>query len=110
MLGAVKKYFRSWQDSNLQSPDPKSGALSIRPHDLSYEEEKKLVDTITRISVPIAISCVAVFVNAVFLRKMATTHLDYSLSCENHVFTQPHKWVLGEENITKHYFSNNDNA
>ena len=21
-----------WQDSNLQSPDPKSGALSIRPH------------------------------------------------------------------------------
>ena len=25
---------RPWQDSNLQSPDPKSGALSIRPHDL----------------------------------------------------------------------------
>ncbi len=23
--------FRPWQDSNLQSPDPKSGALSIRP-------------------------------------------------------------------------------
>jgi hypothetical protein len=22
---------RPWQDSNLQSPDPKSGALSIRP-------------------------------------------------------------------------------
>ena len=28
-----KSTFRSWQDSNLQSPDPKSGALSIRPHD-----------------------------------------------------------------------------
>ena len=27
------KKCRSWQDSNLQSPDPKSGALSIRPHD-----------------------------------------------------------------------------
>ena len=25
---------RQWQDSNLQSPDPKSGALSIRPHGL----------------------------------------------------------------------------
>ena len=25
--------FRSWQDSNLQSSDPKSDALSIRPHD-----------------------------------------------------------------------------
>ena len=31
-----KKGYRSWQDSNLQSPDPKSGALSIRPHDPSY--------------------------------------------------------------------------
>ena len=28
-----KCLYRSWQDSNLQSPDPKSGALSIRPHD-----------------------------------------------------------------------------
>ena len=27
-----RKRFRPWQDSNLQSPDPKSGALSIRPH------------------------------------------------------------------------------
>ena len=27
-----KKSHRPWQDSNLQSPDPKSGALSIRPH------------------------------------------------------------------------------
>ena len=26
---------RAWQDSNLQSPDPKSGALSIRPHGLN---------------------------------------------------------------------------
>jgi hypothetical protein len=25
---------RPWQDSNLQSPDPKSGALSIRPQGL----------------------------------------------------------------------------
>ena len=31
-----KKYFRPWQDSNLQSPDPKSGALSIRPHGRLY--------------------------------------------------------------------------
>ena len=34
----ILKIFRSWQDSNLQSPDPKSGALSIRPHDLSGDE------------------------------------------------------------------------
>ena len=27
---------RPWQDSNLQSPDPKSGALSIRPHGLTW--------------------------------------------------------------------------
>ena len=27
-----KDFDRPWQDSNLQSPDPKSGALSIRPH------------------------------------------------------------------------------
>ena len=32
---ACKKRKRSWEDSNLQSPDPKSGALSIRPHDLA---------------------------------------------------------------------------
>ena len=30
------KKSRPWQDSNLQSPDPKSGALSIRPHGLSW--------------------------------------------------------------------------
>ena len=30
---------RPWQDSNLQSPDPKSGALSIRPHGLRMLEE-----------------------------------------------------------------------
>ena len=29
----IKKY-RPRQDSNLQSPDPKSGAFSIRPHGL----------------------------------------------------------------------------
>ena len=29
------KSIRPWQDSNLQSPDPKSGALSIRPHELT---------------------------------------------------------------------------
>ena len=28
----VLKIFRSWQDLNLQSPDPKSGALSTRPN------------------------------------------------------------------------------
>ena len=33
------KKFRAWQDSNLQSPDPKSGALSIRPHTLGEEKE-----------------------------------------------------------------------
>ena len=31
-----KKNSRPWQDSNLQSPDPKSGALSIRPHGRLY--------------------------------------------------------------------------
>ena len=30
---------RAWQDSNLQSPDPKSGALSIRPHTLSLHRK-----------------------------------------------------------------------
>ena len=30
---------RPWQDSNLQSPDPKSGALSIRPHGLRWVPE-----------------------------------------------------------------------
>ena len=34
----VKKLFRPWQDSNLQSPDPKSGALSIRPHGRLYQQ------------------------------------------------------------------------
>jgi hypothetical protein len=29
--GGQKGSIRPWQDSNLQSPDPKSGALSIRP-------------------------------------------------------------------------------
>ena len=28
----TKEMLQPWQDSNLQSPDPKSGALSIRPH------------------------------------------------------------------------------
>ena len=32
--GLEKRNFRSWQDSNLQSSDPKSDALSIWPHDL----------------------------------------------------------------------------
>ena len=31
-----RSIFRAWQDSNLQSPDPKSGALSIRPHGLTW--------------------------------------------------------------------------
>ena len=29
---STKEMPQPWQDSNLQSPDPKSGALSIRPH------------------------------------------------------------------------------
>ena len=34
----LQKFFldRAWQDSNLQSPDPKSGTLSIRPHALKW--------------------------------------------------------------------------
>ena len=32
----LAKRNRPWQDSNLQSPDPKSGALSIRPHGLIW--------------------------------------------------------------------------
>ena len=35
------KNSRPWQDSNLQSPDPKSGALSIRPHSPSCVKRKK---------------------------------------------------------------------
>ena len=35
-----RSIFRAWQDSNLQSPDPKSGALSIRPHALIDIVEK----------------------------------------------------------------------
>ena len=34
-----EKRNRPWQDSNLQSPDPKSGALSIRPHGLTLTKE-----------------------------------------------------------------------
>ena len=34
--------YRSWQDSNLQSSDPKSDALSIRPHDLIVKTWDKL--------------------------------------------------------------------
>ena len=41
-LALKKKMFRAWQDSNLQSPDPKSGALSIRPHTLYKYYENKL--------------------------------------------------------------------
>ena len=32
----IQTKIRAWQDSNLQSPDPKSGALSIRPHTLFF--------------------------------------------------------------------------
>ena len=41
-LALEKKKFRAWQDSNLQSPDPKSGALSIRPHTHYKYNEKNL--------------------------------------------------------------------
>ena len=34
LCNKTHKKNRPWQDSNLQSPDPKSGALSIRPHGL----------------------------------------------------------------------------
>ena len=34
--------YRSWQDSNLQSSDSKSDALSIRPHDLIVKTWGKL--------------------------------------------------------------------
>ena len=35
------KKSRPWQDSNLQSPDPKSGALSIRPHGPGWVYRKR---------------------------------------------------------------------
>ena len=38
-MGQLKKENRPWQDSNLQSPDPKSGALSIRPPTLSKKRK-----------------------------------------------------------------------
>ena len=40
--GGVKRWDRPWQDSNLQSPDPKSGALSIRPQGLTVVSLGKL--------------------------------------------------------------------
>ena len=44
----IKGILRSWQDSNLQSSDPKSDALSIRPHDLVF---KGLQDILPRVAV-----------------------------------------------------------
>ena len=41
-----RKKNRPWQDWNLQSPDPKSGALSIRPHGLSVRQRWKNVQTV----------------------------------------------------------------
>ena len=43
------------QDSNLQSPDPKSGALSIRPQDLIGEKVRYGVDHTNIISIIVAI-------------------------------------------------------
>ena len=40
-----RSLIREWQDSNLQSPDPKSGALSIRPHSLLVPRGCKLYKT-----------------------------------------------------------------
>ena len=37
----VKKYNRPWQDSNLQSSDPKSDALSIRPHGRKLQKDNQ---------------------------------------------------------------------
>ena len=39
------KITRAWQDSNLQSPDPKSGALSIRPHTLYTSKREIAIKT-----------------------------------------------------------------
>ena len=41
-FNTIGKKYRSWQDSNLQSSDPKSDALSIRPHDPPLRWEKML--------------------------------------------------------------------
>ena len=46
-----KKNCRPWQDSNLQSPDPKSGALSIRPHGRSYLNELKELVQANRVAI-----------------------------------------------------------
>ena len=48
--GGSKRMYRTWQDSNLQSPDPKSGALSIRPQELSDKWERISNDSIRIIS------------------------------------------------------------
>ena len=42
-MGQLKKENQPWQDSNLQSPDPKSGALSIRPQGHTVEEKEGLL-------------------------------------------------------------------
>ena len=36
------KSLRAWQDSNLQSSDPKSDVLTIRPHELIILNESKI--------------------------------------------------------------------
>ena len=53
--GRSKGMYRTWQDSNLQSPDPKSGALSIRPQELSGKGERTWDDSIRIISTKVAI-------------------------------------------------------
>ena len=38
LKSGAKKWLRPWQDSNLQSPDPKSGALSFRPYGPTWQD------------------------------------------------------------------------
>ena len=54
-IGRAKGMYRTWQDSILQSPDPKSGALSIRPQELSGKGERISDDSIRMISNKVAI-------------------------------------------------------
>ena len=70
-MNIKKKKFRTWQDSNLQSPDPKSGALSIRPHILD-ECDSFPADTDKNGGISTDIACGVAIVQAHKSRNLIT--------------------------------------
>ena len=51
---SVGKIYRPWQDSNLQSPDPKSGALSIKPHNPTLVDCAKGTQNVCKLATYVA--------------------------------------------------------